>query len=341
MIRDAHPDPEPPTSLITGGAGFIGSHLTDFLVERGERVRVLDNLTTGRLEHVAHLRENPRFEFTEGDVRDADILDSLATGCSRMYHLAAVVGVQNVLEDPLEVMDVNILGSRKVLEVARRTDAAVFLASTSEIYGKNLDVPYTEDSDRLLGPPQIHRWSYSSSKAVEEVFGLAHAAQYDMQVVIGRFFNVVGQRQTGKYGMVVPQFVQQALSGEPLTVYGDGEQTRTFCDVRDAVRAIVGLMDDRSAAGHPYNIGSRREISIRDLARLILKHLAPDRAKDPASIRHIPYDEAYPDGFEEFPRRTPDISRVEAQIGWNPTRSFIATLDWITEEVGREAREAT
>lgn len=323
-------------ALITGGAGFIGSHLADRLISRGETVCVVDNLSTGSRDNIAHLESHPRFTFVEASVRDIRAIDELAHGCDRIYHLAAVVGVHKVLDDPLHVVEENIFGTRATLEAGRRAGASVFVASTSEIYGKNANVPFHEDSDRVLGGPHMNRWSYAASKAVDEILALGYAAQHHVPVVIGRFFNTVGQRQTGEYGMVVPHFIEQALAGEPLSVYGTGEQARAFCDVRDVVRAVVMLMDSPAAAGRSYNIGSRREISIEELARLVLQLLAPERAQRDDAIRHVSYVEAYAGSYEEFPRRVPDISRLQEQIGWTPDHDLTETIEWIAEGLRTE-----
>ena len=323
-------------TLITGGAGFIGSHLADELIERGDEVWVIDDLSTGSLDNIRHLLDHPRFHFVEGDVRDIVQIDHMALGTQTIYHLAAVVGVQNVLDDPLRVVEENIFGTRAVLEAARKARAKVYLASTSEIYGKNADVPFDEDADRVLGPTERGRWSYAASKAIDEVLTIGYCSQHGLEMVIGRFFNTIGQRQTGQYGMVVPRFVEAALAGEPLTIYGDGSQTRAFCDVRDSVRAIIGLMDDPSAKGRAYNIGSRREISIEQLAREVLEVLAPERRSDQDAVRHVSYEEAYGEvgrNYDEFPRRVPDITRLMEQIGWVPKYDLDETLRWIADDV--------
>lgn len=324
------------TSLITGGAGFIGSHLADRLLARGEEVWALDDLSTGSMDNIAHLLDHPRFHFARGSVRDAALMDQLGHGCSTVYHLAAVVGVQNVLDDPLRVVEENIFGTRSVLEATSKAGARIFLASTSEIYGKNVEVPFKEDADRILGPSHISRWSYAMSKTVDEVLTIGYCDQHGMQIIIGRFFNTIGQRQTGEYGMVVPRFIEQALTGEPLTVFGDGGQTRTFCDVRDTLAAVIGLMDDPEAAGRAYNIGSEEEITIAQLARMVLAQLAPERADDPDAIRFVPFEDAYEGkggAFDVFPRRVPDTMRVQRQLGWKRRYTLADTIEWIAEDV--------
>ncbi|MDQ3388962.1 MAG: GDP-mannose 4,6-dehydratase [Gemmatimonadota bacterium] len=320
-----------PVSLITGGAGFIGSHLADLLLERGERVIVVDDLSTGRMANIAHLSGQTGFRFVQGDVREPGLVEGLARECGRIYHLAAVVGVIRVMESRLRVVEENIFGTHAVIRAALEVGARVFVASTSEVYGANLEIPFREDSERVMGSPQIKRWGYATAKAVDEILAYGYAEEHGLEVVVARFFNTIGQRQTGEYGMVVPRFIEQALSGQPISVYGTGEQTRSFCDVRDTVRAIVGLMDNPDALNRPFNIGATREISINALAELVLGRISPERAGRPAEIRRIGYEEAYPPGYAEFPRRVPDISHVGATIGWTPEYSLEETLDWIAE----------
>ena len=353
-------------ALITGGAGFIGSHLAEALLERGHHVTVIDNLSTGRLENIAHLTDHPRFRFAIDSITNEVVMDRLVSECDVIFHLAAAVGVELIVRDPVRVIETNILGTHAVLKVANRYRKKVLIASTSEIYGKNNHVPFREDDDRLLGPTTKARWSYSTSKAVDEFLGLAYHRQMGLPVVIFRLFNTVGPRQTGQYGMVVPRFVQQALRGEPLTVYGDGQQTRCFCDVEDAVRAIIGLAECPEAVGQVFNIGSTEEISILDLARTVLALVdgehgstgaeaqgsggaeeqgsggagqnsplhpstsAPLLRKHPGTsaprLRFVPYEEAYEAGFEDMRRRVPDISKIKAMIGWEPQVLLEETL---------------
>jgi len=316
--------------LVTGGCGFIGSHLAEALIDRGQKVAVIDDLSTGSLDNIEHLLGNPNFESTIGSVLDAPLLDRLVTDRDVIVHLAAAVGVELIIRDPVHVIETNILGTAAVLRAAARCRATVFLASSSEIYGKGETVPFEEDSDRLLGPTSRWRWSYATSKAVDEYLGLAYRRQLGLPVTVFRPFNTVGPRQTGHYGMVVPRFVQQALRGEPLTVYGDGSQTRTFCDVRDVVAALLGLMDAPDLSGQVFNIGSPEEITILELAHLVLR-LVDQATGGPRSdtdrrIRLVPYDDAYEAGFEDMSRRVPDLGRIRDAIGWEPEIPFETTL---------------
>jgi UDP-glucose 4-epimerase len=334
-------------ALITGGAGFIGSHLAEALLERGHNVTVIDNLSTGRFENIAHLTDHPRFRFAIDTITNEVVMDRLVSECDVIFHLAAAVGVELIVRDPVHVIETNILGTHAVLKVANRYRKKVLIASTSEIYGKNNHVPFREDHDRLLGPTTKARWSYSTSKAVDEFLGLAYHRQMGLPVVIFRLFNTVGPRQTGQYGMVVPRFVQQALRGKPLTVYGDGQQTRCFCDVEDAVRAIIGLAECPEAVGQVFNIGSTEEISFVDLARKVLALVDDAQTSKGAReqggggaeensplrpgtsvprLKYVPYDQAYEAGFEDMRRRVPDISKIKATIGWEPQVPLEETL---------------
>lgn len=327
--------PRRPSVLITGGCGFIGSHLADVLIERGHRVAVIDDLSTGSLDNVDHLIGNPCFEHTVGTILDASVLERCVTDCGVVFHLAAAVGVDLIIRDPVHVIETNILGTAAVLKAAARHGAAVLLASSSEIYGKGDNVPFEEDSDRLLGPTSRWRWSYATSKAVDEYLGLAYHRQLGLPVTVFRPFNTVGLRQTGHYGMVVPRFVEQALRGVELTVFGDGSQTRSFCDVRDLVSALIGLMECSDAPGQIFNIGSPYEISVHDLARTVLR-LVDEGTGGPASnidsrLRFVPYDEAYEAGFEDMSRRVPDLGRIRDAIGWEPRITFEDTLRDIIE----------
>lgn len=329
-----------PVALITGGAGFVGSHLAEALLERGYWVTVIDNLSTGRLENIAHLTDHPRFRFAIDTITNEVVMDRVVSESDVIFHLAAAVGVELIIRDPIRVIETNILGTHAVLKVANRYRKKVLIASTSEIYGKSNHVPFHEDDDRLLGPATKFRWIYSISKAVDEYLGLAYHRQMELPVVIFRLFNTIGPRQTGQYGMVVPRFVQQALQGEPLTVYGDGQQTRCFCDVEDAVRAIIGLAECPEAAGQVFNIGSTEEIAILELARKVLQIVdsLQDNALNPQHssaqqvghgghrIIFVPYDQAYEVGFEDMRRRVPDISKIKALIGWEPKIPLEETL---------------
>jgi len=331
--------------LITGGAGFIGSHLAEALLARGHYVTVIDNLSTGRFANIAHLTECSRLRFAIDTITNEVVMDRLVSECDVIFHLAAAVGVALIVKDPVHVIETNILGTHAVLKVANRYRKKVLIASTSEIYGKNNHVPFQEDDDRLLGPTTKARWSYSTSKAVDEFLGLAYYRQLGLPVVIFRLFNTVGPRQTGQYGMVIPRFVQQALRAEPLTVYGDGQQTRSFCDIQDTVRAIIGLAECAEAVGQVFNVGSSDEVMILDLARKVLEltsavarppstksfhtfHKSQDSlgTADDERIVFVPYEQAYEAGFEDMRRRVPDVSKIKATIGWTPQIPLTETL---------------
>jgi UDP-glucose 4-epimerase len=311
--------------LITGGAGFIGSHLTRALLARGDTVAVLDNMSTGSLENIQPLIGQPRFSFAIDDLSNELVLDRLASQADAIVHLAAAVGVQLVVERPTETIETNVMGTHAVLRAARRYRCRTLIASTSEVYGKGVRLPFHEDDDLLLGPSSRSRWSYAASKLLDEFLGLAAHREYGLSVTITRFFNTVGPGQTGRYGMVIPRLVRQALVGEPLTVYGDGEQSRCFCHVQDTVRAMLALLEHPElTAGEIYNIGSSHEVTINHLAQTIL-----DRADSASTIRYVPYNEAYAPGFEDMRRRVPDTSKIRAAVGWEPR----CTLEQILDDV--------
>ncbi len=306
--------------LITGGAGFIGSHVADALIARGDRVVVVDNLSTGRLSNITHLLDHPRFQFVRANITDEIVMDRLASTSDVILHFAAAVGVQLIVQDPVHTIETNIMGTEAILKAALRYRCRVLLASTSEVYGKGVKIPFSEEDDLLLGGTQKSRWAYGASKMIDEFLGLAYQRQYDLDVVVFRLFNTVGPRQRGRYGMVVPRFIRQALAGEPITVYGDGSQTRCFCDVRDAAEALIRLASSPSATGAVFNVGNDQEVSINQLAQRV-KILTESSSR----IVHISYSEAYGKGFEDMQRRVPDLSRIQALLGWRSTR----TLDQI------------
>ncbi|HUV94788.1 MAG TPA: GDP-mannose 4,6-dehydratase [Anaerolineae bacterium] len=309
-------------ALITGGCGFVGSHLGEALLDRGDTVTVIDDLSTGRFENIAHLARRPGFHFAIETIANETVMDRLMSECDIVYHLAAAVGVELIVREPVRVIQTNIKGTETVLRIGARYRKKVIVASSSEIYGKNEDVPFREDADRILGPTMRSRWCYACSKAMDEFLALAYAKQLALPAVIVRLFNTVGPRQTGRYGMVVPRFVRQALAGEPLTVYGDGQQTRSFCHVGDVVRAIIGLVDEPDATGDVFNVGSTEEVTIEALARRTVA-----LARSSSEIVFVPYDEAYEAGFEDMRRRVPDITKIRSLIGWEPRVDLDGILD--------------
>ena len=315
--------------LVTGGAGFIGSHLVDALLRRGDYVVVLDTLATGRLANLDQAGQSPNFRFVQGSVLDKLVVDDLMNECDTVVHMASPVGSKLIVEHPLDSFRTNIRGSQIVIEAAQRHRRKLLLASTSEIYGKNSAVPLSENSDRVLGPPRNPRWASSNANAVAEVLAYAYHIERNLSVTVVRLFNTVGSRQSPVYGMVVPQLLRQALSGKPLTVYGDGQQTRCFCHVADVVSGILGLLDHRGAQGEVFNLGSPEEISMLSLAQRIV-----EVTQTSSSIEFVPYEQAYGSLFEDVPRRVPDIGKIQALTGWWPARS----LDDILTETLAEAR---
>ncbi|GII78709.1 UDP-glucose 4-epimerase [Sphaerisporangium rufum] len=318
------------TYLITGGSGFVGSHLTDALLARGDSVVVLDNLSTGRLENIDHVAAHPLLRFVHGSVLDELMVDELVHRCDVVVHLAAAVGVKLIVEQPLRSLTTNIRGSEIVIEAAHRYRRKILITSTSEIYGKNSTGPLPETADRILGSPAVARWAYSTSKAVDEILANAYHKERGLPTVIVRLFNTVGPRQSPAYGMVIPRLVRQALRGEPLTVFGDGTQTRCFAHVADVVDALLRLLDHPDAVGETFNVGSSHEVSIMELAKCII-----DRTGTTAGIEQIPYAEAYEAGFEDMLRRVPDTAKLRALTGWMPRR----TLPDILTETLAEARD--
>ncbi|MHC4158210.1 MAG: GDP-mannose 4,6-dehydratase [Planctomycetota bacterium] len=313
-------------ALVTGGAGFIGSHLSGRLLKDGHKVVVVDNLSTGSLENIEGFKGYPSFEFVKGDIRDAELMDTRVKQSEVIFHLAAAVGVKLIADDPVHTIETNISGTEVVLEAASKFGKNTLLASSSEVYGKSEAVPFREDDDIVLGSTGLSRWSYACSKAIDEFLGLAFCQQYGLGVVIGRFFNTIGPGQTGQYGMVVPRFVQSALRDEPLSIYGTGQQSRCFCYVDDLVDAIVGLMNCEEATGKVYNIGSNKEITIEELADKIIKMTGSKSKKE-----FIPYEKAYGRPIEDMMRRVPNLERIKEAIGWEPKTSLTKTLEIIID----------
>lgn len=313
--------------LITGGAGFIGSHLADGLLERGDQVHVLDDLSTGSIDNMRHLKGKPGFEYTIDSAANGPIVAELVDSVDVVFHLAAAVGVQLIVESPVRTIETNVHCTEVVLAQASKKKKPVFIASTSEVYGKSADLPYREDGDLTLGATIKSRWSYACSKAIDEFLAIAHWKERKLPTVIGRLFNTVGPRQTGRYGMVIPNFVTQALADRPLTVYGDGTQRRCFCHVADVVRALADLMRREDVYGEVFNIGSDSEIEIRQLAERVVKMTG-----SPSEITLVPYDVAYEEGFEDMQRRVPDTTKIYERTGWRPTRSLEEILSDVIDE---------
>jgi UDP-glucose 4-epimerase len=303
--------------LITGGAGFIGSHLTEYLLDLGHEVVVLDDLSTGSEDNLAAVRADPRLRLIRGSVCDQDIVAHAMTGVDVVYHLAAAVGVFTILGKPLESLRTNLTGTETMLEAARRHNVPILVASTSEVYGKNTANGLSEGDDRIVGSPLKSRWSYAEAKALDETFAHLYSVEFGLRTVIVRLFNTVGPRQSGRYGMVIPRFVQQAIDGDPITVFGDGRQIRCFCHVHDIVPALVKLLADESTHGDVYNLGNSAQISIADLADKVVEATGSNSA-----VVRIPYEQAYGDGFEDMRRRVPDCSKARRQIGFQPQRDL-------------------
>jgi UDP-glucose 4-epimerase len=310
--------------LITGGSGFIGSHLADHYLSRGDEVSIIDDLSTGSIDNIAHLKSHPRFHYTIDTVQNVPLVAELVDACDIIIHLAAAVGVKLIVESPVRTIETNVRGTEILLSVANKKKKRILIASTSEVYGLSTDVPFREDGNLVMGATTKGRWSYACSKAIDEFLALAYWREKKLPTTVVRLFNTVGPRQTGQYGMVIPTFVKQALSGRPITVYGSGEQTRCFGYVGDIVKALVALMDHPDAIGNVYNIGSSEEISINALAQRVR-----DLANSQSEIMHIPYGEAYEEGFEDMPRRVPDTTKVHKLVGFRAE----TTLDAILKEV--------
>jgi UDP-glucose 4-epimerase len=322
-------------ALITGGAGFIGSHLAQRLLKDGNHVVILDNLSTGRLENIEALKDQAKLQFVRGDIREVSLTQLLTSQCDVVFHLAAAVGVQLIVDDPVRTIETNIGGTETVLEAAGKFGRRVFLASTSEVYGKSDSIPFHEDDDIILGSTSLSRWAYACSKAVDEFLGQAYFQQYGLGVVIGRFFNTIGPRQTGRYGMVVPRFVEWALRGEPIQIYGTGQQSRCFCNVHDVVEAVIDLMHSEKAIGGIFNIGSSEEVSIEQLADRVIALTGGRSEKE-----FVAYEEAYGRPIEDMMRRVPSTERIRAAIGWEPRIDLDETLRrLVAEQRGRGGSE--
>jgi UDP-glucose 4-epimerase len=306
--------------FITGGAGFIGSHLTDALIARGDTVTILDNLTTGSAANIAHLEG--KVELVQGDIRDAALIEKLMAPADLVLHMAAALGVNTILEKTIESVSVNFTGSEVVLNAATKLKKRLIIASTSEIYGKNPQQPLHEESDRVVGAPQKIRWTYSDAKALEEAVAHSLYTTEGLKVTTVRLFNTVGPRQTGRYGMVLPRFVQSALANEPITIYGDGSQSRVFCHVQDAIKAILTLAATDSTIGDVFNVGGVGETTMKQLAEQIIK-----QTNSSSTITYTPYIDAYPAGFEDMQRRVPDITKIKKTISWQPEHSLASIID--------------
>ena len=327
-------------TLITGGAGFIGSHMIERLVAAGDQITVVDDLSTGRVENIQHSLKTGRCKLIVSSVMERDLVDRLVDECDRVFHLAAAVGVKLIVEQPVHTIQTNIHGSEVVLGAAAKYRKPIFIASTSEVYGKGTKVPFREDDDVVYGNTTLRRWSYAVSKAIDEFLALAYYEKVGLPVVVARLFNTVGPRQTGMYGMVVPRFVESALNNKPLRVFGDGQQTRCFGDVADVVGAIIKLLEEPHAHGQVFNIGNNTPISIENLAKRVIE-LTGSSSK----IEYIPYEEAYAPGFDDMRVREPSLEKIKAMIGYKPTYTLDQTLnriiDWMKQERGAKAQRKT
>ena len=322
-------------ALVTGGAGFIGSHLTERLLKDGHQVSIIDNLSTGRLKNIETCRGHSNLELVVGDIRNAELVEPLVARSDTIFHLAAAVGVKLIAEDPVHTIETNIGGTEIVLNAAGKSGKKILIASSSEVYGKSEAVPFREDDDIVLGSTRLSRWAYACSKAIDEFLGLAFHQQYGLDVVIGRFFNTIGPRQTGLYGMVVPRFIQSALKNEPVLIYGTGRQTRCFCYVADLIEAILGLMDCKQAAGRVFNIGTNHEISIEGLADKIIAMTGSSSSK-----QFVPYEAAYGRPMEDMMRRVPSLDRIRQTTGWQPRTSLDEALQAIADSLRRNPLES-
>ncbi|HKB66957.1 MAG TPA: GDP-mannose 4,6-dehydratase [Pyrinomonadaceae bacterium] len=310
--------------LITGGAGFIGSHLADAYLQRGDEVLVIDDLSTGTIDNIQHLKSNPKFHYTIDSVHNQPVTAELVDQCDVVFHLAAAVGVKLIVESPVRTIETNVRGTEVVLALANKKQKRVLVASTSEVYGLSADVPFKEDGNLVMGATTKGRWSYACSKAIDEFLALAYWREKKLPTTIVRLFNTVGPRQTGRYGMVIPTFVKQALAGRPITVYGDGKQTRCFGYVGDVVGALIKLMDTTESVGQVFNIGSTEEISILKLAEKV-----KELTKSSSEIVFVPYDDAYEEGFEDMPRRVPDTTKINQLVGFKPKMTLNGILETV------------
>ena len=313
-------------ALITGGAGFIGSHLAEALLNAGHEVDVIDNLSTGSIRNISHLKTQPKFKYVIDTLTNEPVLAELIDRNDVIFHFAAAVGVKLIVEQPVHTIETNVHGTEVVLKHANKKKKLVFIASTSEVYGKNLDVPFREDADLVMGATVKHRWAYACSKAIDEFLALAYWKERGLPVVVVRFFNTVGPKQTGQYGMVLPNFARQALAGEPITVFGDGTQSRSFTYVSDVVGCLLKLMKEKKAIGEVFNIGNREEVTILKLAEMVKA-----QAGSQSPIVFIPYDKAYEAGFEDMPRRVPDLTKIHKLVGYEPTVQLNETINKVLE----------
>jgi UDP-glucose 4-epimerase len=315
-------------ALITGGAGFIGSHLSEFLLDRGDEVVVIDDLSTGSIDNIIHLKDRPRFTYQIDSIMNRPLMAELVDHCDVVFHLAAAVGVRLIVDDPVRTITTNITGTEVVLQMAAKKQRKVLLTSTSEVYGKRVQVPFYEDDDLILGPPNKRRWSYACSKAIDEFLAMAYWEKDRVPVLIARLFNTVGPRQTGRYGMVIPSFVEQALSGAPITIFGDGTQSRCFAYVGDVIRILVGLAELPEAVGQIINVGNDEEVTVTALAQQV-----KEQTGSPSDIVYVPYDVAYTRGFEDMQRRVPDLAKLERLLGDRPRTALRQILEAIIEDV--------
>lgn len=317
--------------LITGGAGFVGSHLSEELLRRGHEVWIVDDLSTGSINNIRHLKTHDRFHYLIDTCSNVQLMAELVDGCEQIFHLAAAVGVKLIVESPVRTIETNIRLTEIVLNLANKKKRPIFVASTSEVYGKSAELPFREEGDLVMGATHKGRWSYACSKAIDEFLAIAYWKEKKLPTVVARLFNTVGPRQTGQYGMVVPNFVRQALKNQPITVFGDGKQSRCFTHVSDVVRALIGLMDREASYGQVYNIGNNAEISIGDLAKQVR-----EMCGSKSEIVYVPYEKAYEEGFEDMPRRVPDLSKIQNAIAWKPSIALPQILGDVIEFCRRE-----